>query len=149
MDESLFAAIDMPIFIVIACLILIGLLGRKRQRKLSFLNCPQCGQEIRKQLGQFTKAPGLRKAAPCPNCGLSLQCTKWPHRVKVGFIILLGIPAAALVLADMMYPFFHSWRYLDDVYAELALRLFVVLPIGVWAANNFHRVEPAKDTDGL
>jgi hypothetical protein len=66
----------------------------------------------------------------------------------LGAIILLGIPAVALILADLVYPFFHSWIYLEDIYFRFALRLGLLFLSVFSAAKYFHRFEPAKDKDG-
>jgi hypothetical protein len=125
------------------CLILTTGLARRRQRKLGFLSCPGCGQQIPQQnWGRFiTRFLSLRKAEPCPNCGLALQWARWPYRVAVG----ANIVWVAVLLVEVIYQWWNgpwqTWRVnLDGPFFNSALIcLFVSM-----AAEYFQRFEHAN-----
>ena len=121
---------------VICIIFSVSGLGRRRQRRLGFLNCPGCGKEIpKKDRDRFTNLfwVGKRKVRPCPNCGVALQWAKWACRVLLGSFILIVATVLAIIISPQLF----------DVYWS-----FVLLCMGIYAtAGYFQRFELAKDRD--
>ncbi len=68
----------------------------RRYSRGSIMNCPNCNKWITwLQKWRFAAALGIiRKASPCPNCGVNLIWAKWPYRIMwtgIGFMLLAAL----------------------------------------------------------
>ena len=128
--------------VALLCFILVANRIMKRQQRLGFLKCPQCGQKISgRDWYRFTTRVGSRKAAPCPNCGRALQWAKWPYRVMCGALIL----AAAIFPTWVIRTWNVSWQARDVSWVEIDPLLTGSAVIAY--ATLFQRLEPGKDQD--